>query len=553
MSTPSNPRADAARTPSSAMSLDGAGSGATTAPGPGERWYRRLVEQSPDGICVYEAGRVVYVNAAGARLFGARCGEDLIGRPITEFVTVDSLRQMVADLAELKHPGDSTPQFQADLIREDGKLLAVEVVAVKLSWEGTDALQVITRDVSARTAAEAALKYQAALVNHVSDAIIGTTADGQVTSWNPAAQSIYGRSAAEAIGLPVATVVGAALHPAAVVASGGVVAGRHRSSDGQPLDVRISAAAMSDGYVLVCSDQTELHRAKQHFEAVVTSMSEGLIVTDENGLIKSINPAGLRILGATDDADLIGIDFFGATDGRPFYDEDGANIAPEDRPARAVLRSGIPFEHFVYGWDHLDGRVWLTSSCRLLDPEKPGQSDMMLTFTDITAQRAEAQELKFLATHDGLTSLPNRAAMRRRINEALCEPSSAVRLCAVLFIDVDRLKTTNDTHGHEAGDLVLRTIAERLRRTVDASDAVGRWGGDEFVVLICRSISPPELDDLVGRLLSALSVPAAIGATSVPMSASIGFVEVHPAEQRTADDILRDADQAMYRAKRAPR
>jgi ribose transport system permease protein len=119
-------------------------------------------------------------------------------------------------------------------------------------------------------------------------------------------------------------------------------------------------------------------------------------------------------------------------------------------------------------------------------------------------------------------------------------------LRAVLFIDVDHLKTTNDTHGHEAGDHVLRTTAERLRRTVAPDDVVGRWGGDEFVVLVCRAATSADLDDLVSRLHAALAVPAAQG----PIGASIGVVEVGRSDRRTADQLLRDADRAMYEAKR---
>ena len=541
------------------MSREGVAGVSTTAttaserdvPGSGEGWYRRLVEQSPDGICVYSGGRVVFVNAAGVRLMRAQSSDDIVGRSIRDFVSAESIPPMLADLAKLEKPGDCSPHFPAEMIRRDGSRLAVEVVAVKLSWEGADALQVVTRDVSARQEAEAALRYQAALVNHVSDAIIGTTADGEVTSWNPAAEAIYGRSGTAAIGLSIAAAVGAELTPQKVVAAGGVVHAQHYSNHGYALDVRVSVASMADGYVLVCSDLTPLRRAEQHFEAVITSMIEGLIVTDKDGRIKSINPAGLRVLGVPDGTDLTGVDFFAATDRHPFYDENGVNIAPNDRPAKAVLRTGVSFENLVHGWDHAGGRGWLMSSCRLLNPDRPGLSDMLITFNDITAQRAEAEEMKCLATHDGLTNLPNRAAMLRGINEALRETPGGARLRAVLFIDVDNLKMTNDTHGHEAGDVVLTTTAERLRRTVAAEDIVGRWGGDEFVVVVCRAITSSELDDLIDRLHGALAAPT--GMASGPIGASIGVVEVRPSDRRTAGEILRDADLAMYEAKRARR
>lgn len=526
--------------------------GSESVPGPAEVWYRRLVEHSPDGICVYRDARVVFVNAAGVRMMRAESSAALIGRPITDFVAPESIAPMLADLVKLTRPGDCSPPFPAVMIRSDGSGLDVEVLTVKMVWEGHDAFQVVTRDVSERRAAEAALRYQAALVNHVSDAIIGTTAEGTVTSWNPAAESIYSRSAPDAIGRSISAVVGAELEPATVVASGGILQATHHAFDGRVLDVRVSAAAMADGYVLVCSDLTALRRAEQHFEAVVAAMMEGVIVTDKDGKIKSINPAAVRALGVAEGTSLIGVNFLEATEPLPFYDEDGVDIPPEDRPVPAVLRTGVPFENLVSGWDHADGRKWLLSSCRLLEPDRLGQSDMLISFADITAQRAEADEMKFLATHDLLTGLPNRSAVLTRITQAL-EATDVPALRAVLFVDVDDLKSTNDSLGHEAGDDLLRMTAHRLRHTVTAVDVVGRWAGDEFVVLVFREATSRDLTDLVERLHAGLALPAHISGTTIPISASIGVVEVGPFERRTSSEILRDADLAMYEAKRARR
>ncbi|PRC41756.1 hypothetical protein C6A85_000000114000, partial [Mycobacterium sp. ITM-2017-0098] len=284
----------------------------------------------------------------------------------------------------------------------------------------------------------------------------------------------------------------------------------------------------------------------------VAAMMEGVIVTDKDGNIKSINPAAMRALGIAEGTSLIGVNFLEATEPQPFYNEDGVNIPPEDRPVPAVLWTGVPFENIVSGWDHADGRKWLLSSCRLLEPDRRGQSDMLISFADITAQRAEADEMKFLATHDLLTGLPNRSAVLTRITKAL-EATDVHSLRAVLFVDVDDLKSTNDSLGHEAGDDVLRTTAHRLRRTVTTDDVVGRWAGDEFVVLVFRGTTATDLTELVERLYAALALPASISGTTIPISASIGVVEVHPQEWRTSSEILRDADLAMYEAKRARR
>lgn len=517
-----------------------------------EERYRRLVERSPDGICVHRDGRILYVNDAGVRLMLAASPDEIMGRPITDFVAADSIPPMQAGVAALRDVGDCSPHYPAQMIRADGSLLPVEIVVVLTIWEDELAHQVITRDVSARHAADVALRYQAALVTHVSDAIIGTTATGVVTSWNPAAEAIYGRPADEAHGSPISELVGAAVDPVAIVTSGGAVQCTHRSADGTLLDVRVSAAAMENGYVFVCCDLTALRRAEQQFEAIVASMVEGVILIGKDGCIKSINPAAVQIMGVG--PEYVGADFFAITDQFPFYDADGVNIPPDVRPARAVLRTGVPFSNQVFGFDQFGGhRAWLMSSCRLLNPDMPGQSDMLMSFTDVTAERKTADKVMFYARHDALTELPNRVSVLRRLRKALAAPDDGEQLRAVLFIDIDDLKSTNDTHGHTAGDDLLRAVAACLRRVVAPDDVAGRLGGDEFVVLVSREVTKSELDDMVAQLRLALDTPATIGATSLPIGASIGVLEVHLGDVRTADEILRDADLAMYKAKRARR
>ncbi len=516
-----------------------------------EERYRQLVENSPDGICVHRDGRILYVNTAGVRMMLAHSSEDLVGRSISDFVAAESIPQMEAGLAALREVGDCSPSYPAQMIRADGTPLAVEVISVLTMWADELAYQVITRDITARHAADSALKYQAALVNHVSDAIIGTTARGVITSWNPAAEAIYGRSAGEVLGLPIASVVGAALDPVSIVASGGIVHSTHRSADGAILNVRVSAAEMDNGYVFVCCDLTALQRAEQHFEAVVASMVEGIIVLDKDGRIKSINPAAVQIMGTG--PEYLGGDFFAITGQFPFYDYEGVNIPPDVRPALVVLSTGVPFFNQVFGFDRIDGqRAWLMSSCRLLNPDMPGQSDLLMSFTDITSERVAADKVLFYASHDALTKLPNRASVLRKINRALATASQPDRLRAVLFIDIDELKTVNDTLGHTAGDDLLRAAARCLRR-VAVDDVVGRLGGDEFVVLVCRDVTRSDLNEMVEMLRVALTMPAEIGASNAAIRASIGVVEVRPDEQRTADELLRDADLAMYEVKRARR
>jgi diguanylate cyclase (GGDEF)-like protein/PAS domain S-box-containing protein len=512
-----------------------------------EQRYRRLVDHSPDAIAVHEGGRVVYINHAGVRWIGAQSSAELVGHLITEFVHPDSVPEMLARIASLRHEGDTSPPSEAVMLRLDGTTLEVEAVSVLTVWEGRPAYQVIFRDLSAQRAAEAAVHRQAALVNQVSDAIIATTFAGIVTNWNPAAEAIYRRPAARALTLPASEAVGAPLDPAAIIVHGGIVHGTHHAADGAALDVRVSATATDNGYVLVCTDRTALRRAEQHFQTVVTALDYGVAVVGSDGRVESSNPAADRIFGTA--PEIVknrpasrAFDF-------PIYDTNGHLIAADRHPLTQIRQTGTPISDYVFGADRSDGqRVWLCAGYRLLNPDDPQYSAVLISLTDVTAQRTASERLAYEATHDSLTGLPNRAHVVTRVTAALESDDHNV-LAAVLFIDLDNLKTINDSLGHDAGDDVLRGAAQRLCRAVRADDVVARFGGDEFVALLIGQIARPDLDALAERLHASLSEPVVIEGVTLRIRASIGIVVIENNDPRAASQILRDADTAMYAAK----
>jgi diguanylate cyclase (GGDEF)-like protein len=158
------------------------------------------------------------------------------------------------------------------------------------------------------------------------------------------------------------------------------------------------------------------------------------------------------------------------------------------------------------------------------------------------------QELAFMATHDALTGLPNRTVMLDRLEQMLVRSRHSQTPVAVMFIDLDNFKSINDTLGHGAGDELLQAVAARLDGVVRDLDALGRLSGDEFVVIAAELslVAGPEL--IAERLLDALKEPFKLGEEQTPMTvtASIGIAA---GERRTAGELLRDADIAMYRAK----
>ncbi|WP_236790653.1 EAL domain-containing protein [Amycolatopsis sp. GM8] len=504
--------------------------------------YRLLVELSPDMIVVHQDGAIVYANPATVRFAGGEATA-LLGKPITDYVDTLTQAEMFARLSKLSTPGATSEPAEAGIVRPDGTRSVMEVVSVRTTWMGRAAFQVIMRDISAQKTAEAALRYQAALVQHVSDALIATDAEGRVTSWNPAAEAIYGLPAAGALGRKVGELVGAPLDPAAVFADGGVSQETHRSADGAGLSVRVAVAKMDDGYVLVCADETARRRAERQYSTVVASLDEGVLVISSGGLVVSANPAAERILGIPAST-MIG----SSPHQWPIYDESGLQVSPSEYPSAQVRRTGVAQQGRVVRVLRRDGRnVWLSSSCRAMTPEDNDTSAFVLSFTDITERRAIGERLEHDATHDPLTSLANRTLVLDELSARLHGPDRTST--AVLFIDLDKFKVINDSLGHAVGDRVLKIAGERLRRAVRADDVVGRLGGDEFVVIASEMQGTPEVKALTEHLRESLTRPISVDGRKLHVDASIGIVLATRGDPRTADELLRDADVAMYQAK----
>lgn len=504
--------------------------------------YQQLIDHCPDMITVHQSGRNVYINPAGIKWMGGTSQEQFIGREITDFVHPDSISPMFGRIASLGQPGDVSDPAEITLLRLDGTPIYVDTVSVRTMWEGKPAYQVVHRDLSAKKTAEEALRYQGALVDHVSDAVIATTFDGIVTSWNPAAERIYRRYREDALAMRISEAVGTALDPITIAVDGPVET-THYTSDGVALAVRVSAAAMNKGYVLLISDYTARRRAEQYFQTVVEMMEEGVMVVSSDGHITSMNPAGQRILGISD-LDRLN-EHFPCT-------ADTSAIDCQQGVLCTMIQSREQHTGCVFSFDRFsDGKQrWLSANSRLLTPGDADESAVLISFRDITTQHQQSQRLAHAAAHDELTGLPNRAELKFCINEHLNSPGRNA-LSAVLFMDLNGFKTINDTKGHKAGDQALKTAAIQLKSTVRSSDVVGRLGGDEFVIVVLGTITRTELDELAERIHTTLAQPTRIGDELMSLGTSIGITTIDDDDPRDGDQILADADAAMYAAKRA--
>ena len=274
---------------------------------------------------------------------------------------------------------------------------------------------------------------------------------------------------------------------------------------------------------------------------ILDNVYEGILTIDERGLIQSYNRAAETIFGHAP-ADVMGQNV-NMLMPSPYAEE-------HDGYLERYLREGTP--HIIGLGRKVRGlrKNGETFPMRLAVTEiRRGTGKLFIGLvSDISAEEAARERIEFLALHDALTGLPNRAQFNARL-EALCGRHDS-GLHAIVFLDLDGFKPINDTLGHEAGDEALRIAAHRLRHGLAAGDFVARLGGDEFVA-ICEKVGDARTALAIGnRLLEAVSRPLTLCGTPSRMGASIG-IALLPQHGRTASEILTAADHAMYAAKRA--
>ena len=229
---------------------------------------------------------------------------------------------------------------------------------------------------------------------------------------------------------------------------------------------------------------------------------------------------------------------------------DGPAMARRDQAlARALAGEAVSFE---LAWQ-VDGEEHCLHTRYLPDKRPDGSvAGVYALSTDITAMKAAERRLHELARVDTLTGLPNRRHFLEKLDEAMARSPRAQRPMALMYLDIDHFKSINDSRGHGVGDAVLQQFADRLRAAVRITDTVARLAGDEFVIIIEGLNVREEASLVAGKIVASMGTPMAVDGGEVAVTTSIGVAVLGP-EMRSADELLAQADAALYAAKRAGR
>lgn len=296
----------------------------------------------------------------------------------------------------------------------------------------------------------------------------------------------------------------------------------------------VLAVAMYKDITKEKQTQHQLTVAENCYRTLVEYSPDAILVQNDDAMT-FVNPEALKLLGAKNMDQLIGKaiwDFIEPTDG-----EDRGRVIDALKSLEAVKTEPM-IEKFV----RFDGStIWVEMIA--IPVEHNGERVIQAILRDITVRKYYEEQLRYMATYDPMTGVVNRSTFIDALDKAV-EQKGAF---AVLYLDLDRFKTINDSLGHAAGDELLIQFASKMRDNIRSEDAVGRIGGDEFLILL-QDMNPQKAEKIVSRMLKHFSEPYVISGQEVLATSSIG-IAMYPADGADVATLMDNADQALYKAK----
>lgn len=287
--------------------------------------------------------------------------------------------------------------------------------------------------------------------------------------------------------------------------------------------------------------KNDLHIMSKLMGKVFENAAEGVIITAPDGEILSVNKAFSKMTG---------YEVHEAIGQTPHILQSGRQDKPFYRRMWQDLLTKGQWQGEIWnrrkdGDDYLE---WL--SIVAVKDDLGETSNYVAIFSDITTEKKNEEKLYHLAHYDSLTGLPNRMLFHDRLRQALARARRNNEIVAVMFLDLDGFKEVNDELGHNAGDKLLTHVAQRLTQCLRESDTVGRFGGDEFTVVLPQAQSRKVIGTVAGKIIEAVNQPYTLGDRDLNITTSLG-ISIYPIDAGTPARLIKNADMAMYHAKKA--
>jgi diguanylate cyclase (GGDEF)-like protein len=298
-------------------------------------------------------------------------------------------------------------------------------------------------------------------------------------------------------------------------------------------------AQLEQQHLLLKQQEEKLRLQNLQLDAALNNMVQGLAMFDADLRVVLANNRYAEIYGLTTEQVSPGTQLLEILENRIANGSCCGKTA--EQMLKTMLARTSDRDDTQYVSPLTDGRQIAVSMQRMVD------GGIVTTHQDITDQRRSEAKIVHMALHDALTDLPNRVLLNERLEHALARVRRG-DLVAVHLLDLDHFKTVNDTLGDPTGDKLLKMVTQRLRQLVRDTDTIARMGGDEFAVLQVAIAQPADATVLALRIIEAVSAPYDLDGNQVVIGTSVG-IAIGPADGQTPDELIRNSDLALYRAK----
>ena len=540
-----------------------------------EAKYRGLLEAAPDGmVVVNQDGEIVLLNARAEKQFGYR-RDELLGQKVTNIIPEGFAERLIADgtrtAAEALAQQIGTG-IELCGLRKDGSEFPIEIMLSPLESAEGILVTAAIRDITERKAAESALKEAVkkyrAIFDGAQEGMFQFSSDGGLLSANPYLAKMLGYDSLEGV---FSTVKDVALEAWAYpdecarfmqeIDEHATIQGfecqfKRKGSSNIWVSLNARKVFGDDGQLLYyegfATDITkrkvaedDLYRSRKLLQYILDTIPQRVFWKDRNSTYLGCNQALATDAGLNNPAEIIGKnDFELAWSGTAECYRADDNLVMEKGTARL---------NYDETQSRPDGRlIWLRTSKLPLHDQEGKVTGIIGTYEDITERKVSEERIRFLAYYDALTGLPNRTLLQDRLTKALASAIRRKEKVALLFLDLDRFKDINDSFGHPFGDLLLQKVAERVKSGVRKQDSLGRLGSDEFLIVLTNVKEIAYARVAAERFMQAMSAKFVIQGHSLIISCCVG-ISMFPEDGMDSESLLRNADAAMYSAKKSGR